>query len=120
MKIKIKEHFDGLKEKHQKLVSAAKSDSENAKREIALKTGEKSKLETEKSKKEKLLIQNEEAGLDVSKLKTMIQELDTQISKFVTDLESLQKKEVGFASVKNRNFEREDHIVAMLLLSWNV
>jgi len=114
MKISIKKHFDELKEKHQKLVAAAMSDSANAKKDIASKNQDKSKLETEKQKKEKLLVQNEEAGLEVSKLKTMIQELGGQISKLVADLELLQKREAEFASVVSRDFGREDHLVSIL------
>ena len=114
MKIRSKKYFDDLKEKHHKLVADAKSNSEKTKREIAAKSDEKSKLETEKQKKQKLLVQNEEAGLDVSKLKAMIQEVDQQVSKLISELDSLQKREAELASVVSRDFGREDSLVSIL------
>ena len=114
MKINIKAHFDEEKKKHEELVAKVESEKEKLKSELTLKWQGKDQLEKEKKKKEMLLRQNEEEGLDGTKLKGKIQELDSQIAQAASDLEALKKEEQSSGGVVQRTFERENLMVYVL------
>src|SRR5271156_1798278 len=108
MNINIAEHFNEAKKKHLELVSQAKSTKEKLAAEIARKTEAKPKLKADKKQKETLLREAEKEGLDGSKLRDKIRELDLQIAQIVEDLRNLQQQEQESDGVVCRSFERED------------
>lgn len=114
MKINIKAHFDEEKQKHEELLGKAKSDQKSLLEERARKTEAKLKLVGEAEKKKTLVLQNEEEGLEVSKLKGKIQELDSQIADANREIERLTKAYEKKVAVENRSFEREDLMVSVL------
>jgi hypothetical protein len=114
MKINIKDHFEKAKQQHQEHLAEAARQKKEVGANIALKTAEKLKLEAETKKKESLLLQNEEEGLDVAKLKDKIRELNTQLAQTHDDVVALQKREQESVAIVNKTFEREDLMASVL------
>ena len=114
MKIKIREHFEEAIKKQQELITKVESESEHIAKQISLKTEEKLKLEAEKKKKETLLRPSEEEGMDVSKLKEKIQELDLMVVKLANEIQKLEEEQQNIKPVVAREFEREGLLVSLL------
>lgn len=110
----IKEHFDGVKAKHQELIAKTESKKADLKEKVAAKTEEAKQLNKERKKKEDLMRQNQEAGLDTGKLQEMIQELDAKLSKVHVELTGFQTKLQGVQDVLELKFDREDLMVSVL------
>lgn len=114
MKINIKAHLDAEKKKHEELVAKAKSEKEKLLKDIALKEEAKAQLEKEKKKKEGLLRDSEAEGLDVTKLKDKIRELESQKVQTARDIEALKKAEQQSEEVVQRSFDEEDLMTSVL------
>ncbi len=110
----IKDHIDEEKRKHREKVEQAEAAEKQIQTAIKEKTTLQSDLKTEKVRKETVLRQSEAEGLDVTKLRDKIHELDAQIMESEKALEKLRGFKDELQAVAARSFERHDLMVSVL------
>lgn len=114
MNINIKAHFDAEKKKHEELVAKAKSEKEKIRSDTAAKSTSKGNLERELKRKETLLRETEAEGLDATKLRDKMRELESQIAQTARDIEALKLAEQQSEEVVQRSFDDEDLMTSVL------
>ena len=115
MSINITTYYEAATKKQSDAAAKALQEKEALRKQIDLKNAEISALKSEKKKKENLKKQNEdEGGIDTSKLNEKIAELEAKIAAATRESEAMQKKEQEAVAVAGVSFERHEFLARIV------